>query len=57
MKWEELILVTSEISYKKFSWQIVFTDDEKNKKIDEMSIIKSMTNFQKWVYFLLKIEY
>jgi len=58
MKGEELIVLTSQKVYNKFSWkpvakkEILFEDTSNNQAEN----ISSMTNFEKWKYFLLKIK-
>jgi hypothetical protein len=54
MKWEDVIVLTTEKLYNKFSWKIIVPQLEKKEDIKEENIVKSMTNFQKWVYLLLK---
>ena len=54
MRWEEVIVLTTEKVYNKFSWKIIVPLLEKKQDIKEENTVKSMTNFQKWVYFLLK---
>ena len=54
MKWEELIVLTTQKEYNKFSWKIIIWKPETTEQIKKENITKSMTNFQKWVYFLVK---
>lgn len=54
MKWEEVIVLTSEKAYNKFSWKVVVSKIKNEEKNKEENISKSMTNFEKWIYFLLK---
>lgn len=50
-KWEIVVYLTSEENYEKFTKttepQIVFSPREEERKIYD-----SMTNFQKWIYFI-----
>jgi hypothetical protein len=54
MKWEEVVVLTTEKIYNKFSWNTINLIEKDKTEIKEENITKSMTNFQKWVYFLLK---
>ena len=54
MKWEDLIVLTTQKAYNKFSWKDLVWKVESKKEVKDKNITKSMTNFQKWVYFLLK---
>ncbi len=54
MKWEDVIVLTSQKAYNKFSWKSIFLPENNKKENKEENITKSMTNFEKWVYFLLK---
>ncbi len=53
MKGEEVIILTSEKIYNKFAWKQIIQNVEMNKEKKEHNITSGMTNFEKWVYFLL----
>jgi len=53
MKWEEVVVLTSEKIYKKFSWKQIIQNVWATKEKKEYNITSWMTNFQKWIYFLL----
>jgi len=54
MKWEEVIVLTSEKLYNKFSGKHIIQNVKITKKEKEYNITSGMSNFEKWVYFLLK---
>lgn len=53
MKWEKVIVLTSEKIYKKFSWKNIVNDENIVKNKEKVNITLWMTNYQKWVYFFL----
>lgn len=53
MKWEDVIILTSEKIHKKFSWVSIIKPIENINKKEKNDITSWMTNFQKWIYFLL----
>ena len=54
MKWEDIIVLTSEKLYKKFSGKQIIQNVKSTKKEKEYNITSGMSNFEKWIYFLLK---
>jgi len=53
MKWEKVIILTSEKVYKKFSWKKVIKNLDEIKDEKKYDITSTMSNFEKWIYFLL----
>lgn len=53
MKWEEVVILTSEKIYNKFSWKGIINNETIVKTKTKIDMTSWMTNFQKWVYFLL----
>ncbi len=53
MKWENVIVLTSQKKYIKFSWKEINIYKKTPKEIIQTNITKWMTNSQKWIYFLL----
>ncbi len=54
MKGETVFVFTKEETYNKFSTQTPLTSTNITSVNSEESITKTMTNFQKWVYFFMK---
>jgi len=54
MKWEDVIVLTSEKIYNKFSWKKIIEIPKFNENKKENDLTFWMTNFQKWIYFFLK---
>ena len=54
MKWEEVIVLTPEKVYKKFSWKNLVKNEWIQIEEKKYNITSWMTNFQKWIYFLFK---
>jgi len=53
-KWEKVSYLTHEKIYNKFKSTTLVTQKKTIQKTKQESITKTMTNFQKWIYFLLK---
>ena len=53
-KWEKVSYLTHEKIYNKFKSTTLVTQKKTIQKTKQESITKTMTNFQKWAYFLLK---
>jgi len=54
MKGEDVIVLTSEKIYKKFSWKTIIKRPEFEEEKKKNNITSWMTNFEKWIYFILK---
>ncbi len=54
MKGEKVIYLTQESTYDKFKTTDAFTKQVAESTVAEKSIVTTMTNFQKWIYFLFK---
>ncbi len=54
MKWEKVSYLTHEQTYNKYKTTILATEKKTVQETKQESITKTMTNFQKWIYFLLK---
>ncbi len=54
MKWEKVSYLTQEKTYNKFKTTALDTQNKSPQVTKQESITKTMTNFQKWLYFLLK---
>jgi hypothetical protein len=54
MKWEDVIILTSQKTYNKFSGNTILLPEKDKREIKETNITKTMKNYQKWIYFLLK---
>jgi len=54
MKWEKVTYLTQEQTYNKYKTTVLSTQEKTIQETKEENITKTMTNFQKWTYFLLK---
>ncbi len=53
-KWEEVVLITSQNFYDKYSVKIEDIPIVEEKTNNELSQIKNKNNLEKWIYFLFK---